>query len=209
MLSSLIKARSICEAVIKCQRKIIKEGVFIRDNDSVVKEFLGVSVIITNPLISQDASKTLFVDTKMYDWMQNNFFNKSPIPGWNYSYGQRLFSYNGINQTKMVIRKLTKNNFTKSATITLMKPGFDDNHVPCLTTLDFKVRNTKLVLFGFFRSQDVYKKMHADILCLARIQKIVADKIGVKIGGIYLSIASAHIYEEDLVKAAGIDRRKY
>jgi len=133
--------------------------------------------------------------------MQNNFFNQEPVDNWGYSYSQRLFNYNKINQIKMVIKQLKNNPLAKSAVITLTKPGFDSRHVPCLTTLDFKIRNRKLLLTCFARSQDIYKKMYADILCLAKIQKEVADKLNTKIGALYLNIVSAHIYQGDFAKA--------
>ena len=196
-----IKARGIKAAVIECQRKVLKEGIFIEDNGCSIKEVLQVSIMITNPSPCSSFFKAPLFNPKMLDWMQNNFFSKRPIIDWNYSYGQRLFGYNGINQVKMIIRKLRKNPSIKSAVITLTRPGFDNNHVPCLTTIDFKIRNGNLLLICSFRSQDVFKKMYADILCLARIQKNVADELKVGIGALFLNVASAHIYKDDLAKA--------
>lgn len=198
----IINTKYTNEAWIRCLRKIIEEGRIINDNNKngKIKEIMNVFISITNPLYQGKVTND-FVDLGMINWMENNFFKKKPISGWDYSYAQRLFDYNKIDQIKLVIKCLKDNPLAKSATIVLMKPGFDAKHVPCITTLDFKIRDRKLVLTSFLRSQDIYKKMYADILCLAKIQKNVADRLHVKIGSLCLDVVSAHIYEEDIKKA--------
>lgn len=196
----IIKARYPGEAQIRCLRKVMEAGILLKDNDSMIKEILNVVVVIVNPLVEDKIVKDS-AELKMIAWMQNNFFSQDAIVGWGYSYCQRLFNYNKIDQVKMVIGRLKDNPASKSATITLMMPGFDTLHVPCLTTVDFKIRNKKLLLTCFARSQDIYKKMYADMLCLAKIQKDVADKLNIKTGLFCLNVVSAHIYKEDFKKA--------
>ena len=194
----IIKARYPRDAQIKCLRKVIEAGVFVKDKSGdTVKEILNAFISIKNPLVRDKDIKDA-AELKMIKWMRNNFFNYTALSNWGYSYGQRLFNYNKIDQVKMVIKRLRDNHAAKSATITLMMPGFDDKHTPCLTTIDFKVRERKLVLTCFARSQDVYKKMYADILCLAKIQKKVASQLKVGIGILCIHVVSAHIYKEDL-----------
>jgi len=204
-LPYIIKTRYPGEARIKCLKKVMEEGIFVKDNkDGMIKEILNVVITILNPLVKDKIIKDL-VQLEMIDWMQNNFFKKDSIPGWNYSYCQRLFNYNNkIDQIKTVIKRLKNNPVAKSATLTLMRPGFDSKHVPCLTTLDFKIREKKLLLTCFVRSQDVYKKMYADILCLSRIQKNVADKLKIKVGPLCINVVSAHIYKEDFKKVKAV-----
>jgi thymidylate synthase len=74
-----------------------------------------------------------------------------------------------------------------------------------------KIRGGVLHVTAFFRSQDVGKKLYADILALGAIQKSIADQAGVRSGPVKLFITSAHIYEADFAKvqafitAAGAD----
>lgn len=203
----MIKEKYIGSVWIKCLHKAIKEGVFVKDRHrGLAKEILNVIIFVLNPQVL-DKLTAKFMDLKMFDWMQKNFFGKKSLEEWGYSYGQRLFDYNGIDQIKSLTGRLKTNPQVKSATITLMRPGFDNQHVPCLTTLDFKVRNKKLLLTCFFRSQDIYKKMCVDMLCLAKIQKNMAKQLRVNPGYLCFHIVSAHVYKEDFEKADEILRK--
>lgn len=200
-MSYIIKARYLREAQTKCLQKIIKEDITAKDaKEGTIKEILNMVVDITNPLRWDKFVKNA-VESRMIKWMQKNFFGQNIIPDWGYNYGQRLFNYNKINQIKTIINKLKTDPAAKSATITLMKPGFDLSHVPCLVGLDFKIRNGRLLLTGFFRSQDIYNKMYADLFCLAKIQKKVAGQLNIRVGILSVYIVSAHIYGKDLMKA--------
>ena len=97
--------------------------------------------------------------------------------------------------------KLVNNPEAKSATIALMNPEEDyEGHMPCIISLDFKIRNEQLDITGFFRSQDIGKKIYADILALNAILTEVSEKIKVKSGDVKIFISSAHIYEQDYNK---------
>lgn len=112
--------------------------------------------------------------------------------------------FGGINQIQNVIQKLKKNPESKSATITLMNPDGDKHHMPCIVALDFKIRNKQLMLTAFFRSQDVGKKIYADIICLGEIEKQIADSVGVAMGPLNILIVSLHVYEADFEKIADL-----
>ena len=92
-------------------------------------------------------------------------------------------------------------NRTNSKKIIFFTDGFENRKEKFKNAVDFKIRDKKLLLACFARSQDVYKKMYADILCLAKIQKDVADKLNIKTGLFCLNVVSAHIYKEDFKKA--------
>jgi thymidylate synthase len=82
-----------------------------------------------------------------------------------------------------------------------MNPEEDyEGHMPCIISLDFKIRNEQLDITGFFRSQDIGKKIYADILALNAILTEVSEKIKVKSGDVKIFISSAHIYEQDYNK---------
>ena len=82
-----------------------------------------------------------------------------------------------------------------------MNPSIDyRGHMPCIVALDFKIRNDKLLITGFFRSQDIGKKIYADILALGKIQSEVASALSTTTGEIKIFISSAHIYEQDFGK---------
>jgi thymidylate synthase len=50
--------------------------------------------------------------------------------------------------------------------------------MPCIMSLDVKIRGNEVLRTGFFRSQDIGKKFYADILAFGAIQKEIANTIG-------------------------------
>lgn len=143
----------------------------------------------------------------MVKWMvEDNFGGTKPVLDWGYCYGLRMDSFrNEVNQIEKIVRKLKTNPESKSATISLMDPQLDfDNHMPCIMSLDFKIRKDALSVVGFFRSQDIGKKFYADILSLGSIQKQVAQELSIQRGQIKIFISSAHIYEQDFDKVSSL-----
>jgi thymidylate synthase len=127
--------------------------------------------------------------------------------GW--SYGERLFDYGGVDQVRGVISKLKGKPETKAAVLTLLDPQQDSksSHVPCITSLDFKVRNKRLVTYAIFRSQDVGKKTYADMIAIGKLQKLISGSVGVQPGRLTLFITSAHIYKADIPAVSSVIRQ--
>jgi thymidylate synthase len=198
-MACIIETKYIGQAWMGCMEKVLKKGIPCKDNDVTIKEALDIFIKIKNPLIGDKILKK-FANQDNITWMENNFFRKDISTQYGYNYQQRLFGYGKINQIKWVINRLRNNPQAKSATITLLKPGFDNKHVPCLVALDFKIRFNKLLLYSFFRSQDTYNKMYADALQLARLQQQVARALKQKAGFLCMHVISAHIYEKDFLK---------
>lgn len=186
------------EAWIKSCQKIARTGSLTWDNKQKLKELLNVFIIIQNPYKKDKIIKQLG-DTDMIKWMLNNFLKKVPVLNWGYSYGSRFFSFGNekVNQVQDIIKKLTLNPDSKSATISLMNPAEDTAHVPCIVAIDFKLRNRTLTATAFFRSQDAGKKLYADILALGEIMKIIASKTNSKPGPLNILISSLHFYLKD------------
>lgn len=192
----IIQERTIGQAWRTCCQEVMSKGSSEKDSETNIKELMNIIVKISNPF-DNDAKIASYMNQEIISWMRKNFFQKKPIKEWGYSYGQRLYDYNGINQIESVIKKLKSKRETKAATITTIIPSQDSKHAPCICLLDFKIRNDKMQTTAIFRSQDIGKKMCADALCLAEIMKHVASSVGVQAGNLILHIISAHIYESD------------
>ena len=167
------------------------------DGEEHLKELTNVLLISSNPSGSDPVIEK-FADKNMINFMLGNFLDKKPVLDWGYSYGMRLFDYNGADQLQRVIDKLKKNKESKSATVDLMDPLKDGKHVPCICTIDFKIRDNKIQCSAFFRSQDVGKKIYADIISLGELMKQVSQGAGYAVGTLHIFIASLHIYEKDV-----------
>jgi len=182
---------------LKAAKEVVKNGGSVMDGETKLKELLNVFLTVEKPTKS-DKILEQFADKEMISWMKNNFLKKEPVANWGYSYGQRFFDFEGINQVEAVIAKLKKNHDSKSATITLMSPKGDTQHMPCIVAIDFKLRGGKLYTTAFFRSQDAGKKLYADIISIGEIAQNIAEEVGTKLGDLNILVASLHVYESDI-----------
>ena len=146
------------------------------DDKGIIIEIVPLFIEIIHPSLP-DKIIDRFGDKIYLDFLARNFGDKSPLKEWGYSYAQRLYSYNKRDQVQEMIDKLNKNPFSKSATISLLKNEEDKKHKPCLTSLDFKIRNDSLIIHAMFRSQDIGKKMYGDAMELLKLGKKMIQKI--------------------------------
>lgn len=170
----------------------------VRDDGMELRELVNVLVTIEAPIppMPDDAFLRQNSDDELVQWMHDNFHSMDPIDGWGYSYGSRLYDFEGVNQLEYVKAKLAADQESKSATVTAMYPPGDSTHVPCICSLDFKVRDG-LILTAFFRSQDVGRKFASDVLALQEVFDDVAAHLGVARNRMVVHVVSAHIYERD------------
>ena len=117
-------------------------------------------------------------------------------------YGSYIYDNNGINQIEWIIDRIKNKPETKSATITLHKPGEDK--LACLSMIDFKYRNNLLDMTVVYRSQNIFWSHPGNMLALRRIQNDVSEALGYDMGTMELVVISAHIYEDDYIKVNGI-----
>ena len=184
--------------------EIYNNGTPIKDGEQNLRELLSVLVSVDEPTVIDEEIK-IHGDVNMISWMNDNFLSLKEVDNWGYSYGQRMYDFDGhYNQFEKIAEKLIKNPESKSATISFMYPGHDDKHMPCIVALDFKIRNGRLNGSAFFRSQDAGKKFYADIMCMGEILRRLAERINLPVGELNIFIASLHIYENDFEMVEGI-----
>lgn len=122
----------------------------------------------------------------------------------NGAYGQRIFNWNSsnitINQFEKAFEQLKKDPDTRQATIVLFDPYKDYRETkdkPCTNLMRFTIRNNKLNMTVFMRSNDIQKGFPYDVYNFTMIQELMAGKLNIPIGK-YTHIAdSFHIYEDD------------
>ena len=214
-----VSSRKIGEAWKELAAKVLN-GHKIKDGSTKLKEVNNICLQLEGSLnskkknnkynieifdsydLEEDKDLRQHYDPKMLDWMRKNFFNLKEVQGWGYSYGQRIFAYGQkrINQLQKITEKLSKNPESKSAAFTLMMPGQDDKHYPCVTEFSFFIRDKKLLFNVTMRSQDIGKKSYADYLCYWDIASLVCEKLNLSKFQISVIINSAHIYEQEWKK---------
>jgi thymidylate synthase len=165
-----IRSKTAGQVWIAAINAVMQEGSYLRETDVHTQELTDLFVEVEDGQLYDDILEE-HANPKTIKWMvDENFGGTEPVLDWGYCYGMRLRNFNGVDQVSKVIEKLKLDAETRSATINLIKPEDDFNgHMPCITTLDVKIRSGKLHVTGFFRSQDVGKKLYADILALGSI----------------------------------------
>jgi thymidylate synthase len=193
----LIKSESIRDAWSSAFQTILTEGYEIFDESVKLKECLDLFLSITKPL--KDIENIEEVDREYEEWMQNNFEQVERVPKLKncWSYGWRLYNYNGIDQVQWVIDRLKSKPESKSATISMLQVAGSESYIPCVSLLDFKIRNNQLLLSVTARSLDFGKKAIFNFINLAKIAEKVAQSIGISSFHLNIHVISAHVYEKD------------
>jgi thymidylate synthase len=135
----------------------------------------------------------------------------------NASYGERLrfwnknqsrdFIYNPLDQLFDVYQRLKEDPDTRQAMAVIWNPLFDNirytrdfqgKDIPCNVALDFKLRNNRLDLTVFNRSNDIHWGLFgANLAQFSNILLTMAAWLGVKVGTYYHFTDSLHVYLED------------
>ncbi len=111
-----------------------------------------------------------------------------------------VFNLPKINQIEKVIQKLRKSPHTRRAQAITWRPYSDpiSEDPPCLQRLYFRIKKNKLMLQTTWRSRDLFKAWEANVNAMIRIQKYVADNLGLEIGEYIDFSNSLHIYGRDI-----------
>ena len=105
-----------------------------------------------------------------------------------------------INQFQKAYEQLKNDKFSRQATIVLFDPYKDYKETkdkPCTNLMRFMIRENKLNMTVFMRSNDIWRGTPYDIFNFTMLQEIMACMLGIDIGK-YTHVAdSLHIYESD------------
>ncbi len=191
---------TIGEAWIAVARLIMDRGVVSTYDGLVMREVLMTTLVVRTPKTSDDIIER-FADPDRVVWMRANFsdFHEVPELGDAASYATRLRNYAGagLDQVRWVVERLRKDPLSRSATITTLQPLSDTTYIPCVSLLDFFLRDGALDLVVYAHSIDFGAKGYANLLELAVIQDKVASELGRPIGSLTMIVKSSHVYESD------------
>jgi len=107
-----------------------------------------------------------------------------------------ILDFPRINQIEYIIQKLREKPYSRRAQAITWRPLVDPYHVdpPCLQRIFMRIKEGKLIMQTTWRSRDLFRAWEANVNGMIRIQKYVADQLGVDIGH-YLDFSnSLHIY---------------
>ena len=121
------------------------------------------------------------------------------------AYGPRLVNAEGAtNQIENIIRLLREKPSSRRAVIQLFNASDLNSYhkdIPCTCNLQFLVRDNKLNLITYMRSNDAYIGLPHDIFSFTMIQEIIANTLGVEIGLYTHFVGSLHLYDVKIESA--------
>lgn len=196
-----INEKSLGKAWISAMKHIMQNGQIINDENVKLKEILNMYISIDN-INENDIILKKYADHDRIVLMKEKYSTCGLVGDYKIDYGSYIYDNDGINQINWLINRIKKKPETKSATISLHKPG--EEKLACLSLIDFKFRNNMLGMTVVYRSQNVFWSQPGNMLALRKIQNDVAYALGYSVGKIELVVISAHIYESDFKKVKEI-----
>ena len=207
--------------------EVIQNGKYTYKDDSKIKEVIGVHKQIKNPysnsIINISADKfASYVKKGIFDIAEYPIKGEALFDyvtslddehqiyldddGFIYTYSERLQNYNDINQLDVIINRLNKNINSNRAIAVTYNPMVDMNRqdIPCLQLIQALVRNNKLILSVYFRSNDLYGAFPSNMMFLTYLGMKIANELGVQFDYIDYHCSSLHVYETDYEQASKV-----
>jgi thymidylate synthase len=206
----VVEARTLGEGWLAVSRAILEKGAPATYDGQPTREVALLTLVVAQPAPDDEVIARLG-DPDWLAWMHDNFFVEKDVPelGDAKSYAVRLFNYAGAgrDQIAWVVDRLRAEPESRSATITTFQPLTDTSYIPCVSLLDFWLRDGALELVVYAHSLDFGKKAYGNLVELARLQDHVAGVLGVARGRLVVHAKSAHIYEPEWALMASIAER--
>jgi thymidylate synthase len=203
----VIDTPTIGEAWLAVAAQILSTGEPDRYDDLPILELAHVTLVVAAPA-SDDPLIARYGDPERLRWMRANFAAQDRVEalGGARSYASRLFDYagSGRDQVAWVIDRLRSDPASRSATITTFEPLTDTTYIPCVSLLDFWVRDGAVELAVYAHSIDFGAKGYGNLVELASLQHRVADALGAPVGRLVMIVKSAHVYETELDYIEGV-----
>lgn len=139
-------------------------------------------------------------------WQQLMSKGAREVDQFDYTYSERI---NYVHQLDNVIAALKDDIHTRRAMIMIFQPedtvesmGYQ-TRIPCSISYQFLIRNNKLMILYYIRSNDYFKHFAIDIWLTHAIQEYVCQQLqdaypGLKVGSLNYYAGSFHAYNEDL-----------
>lgn len=177
-------------------KNVLDYGSKFHDEEEKIKELTDVFLVF-NTFDPKDKIFKELGDKKLVSLYRKKMETTEIVPELNSSYGKRLYDQLGIDQIDWIVKRLKSKPETKAATISLLLPNDPGPRIPCLSLIDIKVREGRLHLTGFFRSQNVTRS-YANFIAIHYLHKKIAKATGYPLGQMKFMVSSAHIYEKDI-----------
>jgi thymidylate synthase len=195
-----VHSATIGAAWLGIAQRILSQGVPSRYDDLPILEVPRVTITVDEPR-ADDAVIAELADPERLAWMHANFTDHALVRelGDARSYASRLFDYGdaGRNQVDWLVERLSADPTSRSATITTFEPLLDSTYIPCVSLLDFWIREGALEQVVYAHSIDFGAKGYGNLVELAWLSEHIASRLGVRVGRLDFLVKSAHVYETE------------
>ena len=215
------KWRELLEELIVNHKKHVKD-------ETQIREMIGVHERIDNPY--NDSIMLNINHTQFAEAVKRGAFNIKDYPiksealfdyvtslddehqiyldddGFIYTYSERLQNYQGRNQLIDIVNRLKQDAGSNRAVAVTFNPFLDNERddMPCLQLIQALVRNDKLILSVYFRSNDLYGAFPSNMMFLTYLGMKIANELDVKFDYIDYHCSSLHVYETDYQQASKV-----
>jgi len=132
---------------------------------------------------------------KYFEALNQNMINYSDDGVTLYgAYGYRI-----AHSVSKVIKKLNEDNASRQAVLPIMRIkdiSEETKDVPCTLGLHFLIRDNKLNLIVYMRSNDVIWGLPYDVYMFTTLQEIIANNLKVELGWYLHCTSSLHVYKK-------------
>ena len=219
---------TINDAYLFFVKKIIEDGVYTyKDENDWIIDTLGNFAYINDPLnLKYSAKYQNYTSEMLLNDIQNETFDIQGNPikskalyeyvksfddsskhGFVYTYPNRILDHFHVNQFNIMKDRLIKHINSNRAVAVTYDPILDgvNKDIPCLQVLQIVIRDNKLTLHCFFRSNDMYFAFYSNMYFLTYIALKMTEELNREIvnadiifAGIYYHSSSSHIYAGDV-----------
>lgn len=177
----------------------------VTERDTTSIELENMILVVTNP--SKRAQNSLKYPNQEY---LQNYYGKAL----EFKYQRQIYhraietdllGRKKINQLEYVSNLLKQTWYSTKGIVSIWDPYIDtetdNNHPPCTVLMQFYVRNNKLCLTDYFRSNDAWLCAYGDMIANVNLLKHIAKKLKLKVGKYTHIVCCYHIYEYDIQNA--------
>ncbi len=202
-----VVTETIGEAWLGIARRILADGRPARYDGLPILELSQATLTVAGP-DPHDPIIARRADPERLAWMHRNFTDHARVEAFGNarSYASRLFDYGatGLDQVAWVVDRLTRDPESRSATITTFEPLSDTSYIPCVSMLDFWLRDGAVEQVVYAHSIDFGAKGYGNLVELADLQHRVATGLDLPVGRLVFIVKSAHVYNTELDYMRGV-----
>ncbi|MBE6487206.1 MAG: thymidylate synthase [Methanosphaera stadtmanae] len=205
-MAKFIRTSTIAQAWLTCVKKIMQEGREVTDErGTLTKELQNVMIEITNPSDDTIPECSPWHDDRLETY-KKELLDPDNSQGFVYTYGNRLREYFEVDQLEKCIEKLNNCRESRRAIAITIDPIQDNkvDEIPCLQEIAFLIRDEKLYMTDFFRSNDCGGATFPNLFGIREVGYYVAEKTNTQLVNMVHHAMSLHIYEHDWDKAREI-----